>query len=297
MNDAWLAAMQRFDGVWCYESDDDVFTDRVIPRQQAFFEIAYPKADKAGIAFELEWERSERNRLLQYVDAVTVSTEPLAEVVRDFTEAPIHVVPNGIDLEWFASRMARKQRWIEPLTVGWAGGWRGIEDLEPIARAWAALAKRHPDLRFVLFGYVPELFKRLIPLKQLHLIMWGPLSQYPAGVQNIDIMCCAVANDPWNAAKSPIKWFEATAAGATCVVSDFLYGPYVQDGVTGLVAHSDDEWEPLLESLIADARARRALRLQAMTAVQWKHTIQKTLPAWIEAWSAMLARKEGTIAV
>ena len=61
--------------------------------------------------------------------------------------ARAHVVPNGIDIRWFQSCAARRaQRTVPPLTIGWAGGARYAEDLEPIAEAWHNLARRYPDV-------------------------------------------------------------------------------------------------------------------------------------------------------
>ena len=39
-----------------------------------------------------------------------------------------------------------------------------------------------------------------------------------------------------------IKWYEATYAGAACVVSPTLYGPAVTDGDNALLAETTDEW-------------------------------------------------------
>jgi hypothetical protein len=105
-------------------------------------------------------------------------------------------------------------------------------------------------------------------------------------MHNYDIGCCAVWPSVFNTAKTPIKWFEFTLGGVPCVVSPYLYGPVVEDGVTALVADTTDEWEDCLARLIEDADLRRRVARVARRAVVRKHSLQNNLHRWLDAYSA-----------
>lgn len=291
MMDRWIHLVRDAGLVWVYESDDDLFSPEVVPLQAEFFFSLWPDAEHAGVEYELEWERQQRIGILGQVDAIIVSTAPLAAVVRQHTSQPVHVLPNAIDSGWFATRMRRRSRWIPPLTVGWSGGWRGIEDVQPVASAWSAIAERHPDVRFVVYGWDAPIFKSVISPDRLTVIPWGSLSKYPAGLRNIDIACCSVAATDWNRCKSPIKWYEATLAGSACVVSDAVYGEVVLDGVTGLVAQTPADWEYQIVQLIEHANLRRALNVQAREAINWQHDLQRHWSDWADTFQTILATR------
>lgn len=295
MTERWAYLIKDAGLAWCYEADDDLFSREVLKRQADFFFTLWPDAEHAGVEWQLEWELNERIRILSMVDGAIVSSEPLAHVVRQHTDATVTVVPNGIDLDWFKNRMQRKQRWISPLTIGWSGGWRIPQDIEPVAEAWERLAVRYPDIKFVVYGWEAPLFKSLISQGRLTVIPWGPIGKYPAGLRNIDIACCSVSDNEWNLRKTPIKWMEATVAGAACVVSRALYDPFVTAELNALVATTTDEWEYQLSRLVESASLRRMINMQARATVGWRHQIERTLPLWVDAWSDMLVRKDGRL--
>jgi glycosyltransferase involved in cell wall biosynthesis len=105
---------------------------------------------------------------------------------------------------------------------------------------------------------------------------------------NIDIGICSVAPALFNTAKTPIKLWEYTAAGAACVVSPTLYGPYVTDGEDALVAETADEWEIQLARLIEQPDLRRQLRRAQRRRLACDHSLERNWQQWPNAWSRLL---------
>jgi glycosyltransferase involved in cell wall biosynthesis len=236
----------------------------------------------------LEQERLDRIHCLQQCDGVTVTTERLRTIVRQYTDAPVRVVPNAIDVRWFRRVLRGARRLFEPLTIGWAGGNRYTEDLLPVAEAWGRIAERYPEVTFVVQGHVSPVIEEAVPADRLKIIPWLPIEQYPRGLLNIDIGCCAVAPKLFNTAKTPIKVWELTLSGAVCVVSPTLYGPYVADGQDALVAESADEWETALSRLIEDASLRRGLHLAQRRRVAVMHSLDRNWHRWPEAYQEII---------
>jgi glycosyltransferase involved in cell wall biosynthesis len=154
-----------------FEIDDDELTGANIDHLAATQPIS--QADRA----ELERQREALILTLRACDGATVSTDPLADVVRRYTDRPVVTVPNAIDVEWFRNRLAPRAAWAEYLTIGWAGWRRPDADLVPMAEAWARIARRYPDVRFVVAGHQPDvIYRQDIDLDRIIRLPIAPLT-------------------------------------------------------------------------------------------------------------------------
>jgi glycosyltransferase involved in cell wall biosynthesis len=280
----WQRNLEQDSLTWIYEADDDIWSEEIVEHQLRLF----AQAREVGKA-RLEWERQERIRMLRACDGVTVSNDALAFVVRRFTHKPVKVVPNVISVEWFRAMLQGQSRTIAPLTVGWSGGARDGADLEMVAEAWANLARRFPDMRFVVQGDPhARTLRDAVPEDRLVYLPWVGVAEHPATLLNVDIACCSVADNGWNRCKSPNKWAEFSLAGAACVVSNTLYGAVVEDAHTALIAESAAEWEESIARLAQDANLRRTINLGAQRAIEREHSIEQTWWRWMWAWAQLL---------
>lgn len=237
---------------------------------------------------ELERQRQALLWTLASCDGATVSTEPLADVVRRYTDKPVHVVPNAIDVEWFRARLDPTPPWSEHLTIGWTGWRRPDADLAPVAEAWARIARRYPDVRFVVGGHQPDiLYAADIPLDRIIRLPIVGIDEYPK-LHQVTIGCCSVADTPFARCKSPIKAFEYGLAGAAVVGTDLLYGDAIRrDG--GIVVGSDTSWEEALVSLIEHPSERDMLAGTWRFYVARHHSLTGNLHRWASAYSEIAA--------
>ncbi len=275
--DRWHRAGKRL----LYECDDDLFSPFMV-RQQ-----------KAGIAAEMPIEELERQRqdslwTMQQCDGVTVSTQRLASVVRQYTDAPVAVVPNAIDAEWFQAVQRHGTRPVEGLTIGWAGGRRPDADLTAMAVAWGRIARRYPDVTFVLAGAQPPVVWEHVPAPRLKAVPWRNMYEYPLSLVGIDIGCCPLEDRPFNRCKTGIKAYEYALSGAAVVASPTVYGQCIEDGENGLLARDADDWEAHLAFLVehADARAALAAALKADVLEKW--SLRKNYWRWPMSWRRLL---------
>ena len=278
MAEQWFTSLKRAGKFVVYDADDDVFTSAEVHRR---VELNWME----GKTYEqLEAERFERIWAMQQCEGVTVSTQRLATIVRTFTDKPVCVVPNAIDLIWFQGVVRATRRQIPGLTIGWAGGRRHDRDVEQMAAAWGRIARRYPAVRFVVQGWQPAVIKEHVPADRLVILPWMPLETYPAGLAQVDIACASVANTPFNRAKSQIKVYEAAAAGSAVVASPF-YAGLVDNGSSGLIAESVDEWEDGLSHLIDSHATRRMMARRLLRTVEKRHSLAGNLWRWPAAWA------------
>lgn len=278
---AWFDSISAGGKFAVYEADDDVFTSQETHRR-----VDLNWTEGKSLA-QLEEERHERIWAMQQCDGVTVTTQRLATIVRQYTSKPVIVVPNAIDLMWFRKIVNQTRRTISGLTIGWAGGRRHDRDVEQMAEAWGRIARRYPDVTFVVQGHQPEVIREHVPPERLVVLPWMPAERYPSGLRQMDIQCAAIADTPFNRAKSNIKVMEAAAAGAAVVASPTLYGALVENGVSGFIATTADEWESGLAELVERPALRSMMARRLLKTVERQHSLQGQLWRWPAAWATI----------
>jgi glycosyltransferase involved in cell wall biosynthesis len=266
------------------EFDDDVFSPAVNVR---LGQTTMAEADPET----LERKRLDRLAALRSYDGATVSSRRLRSVVEGFVaeHVPVAVVPNAIDTVWWRQALRGARRQVAGLTVGWFGGARLDIDFGPVAEAWGRVAARYPAVTFVVLGYQPPILSEHLPPERILRIPWQPLAQYPQALRQIDISCCVVSPRVFNTAKTPIKVWESTLAGAVCVASPTLYGAVVAHGEDGLLAETVDEWEAALSELIESPALRRRLYRAQRRRTATEHSLQANLWRWPAAWSRIVS--------
>jgi glycosyltransferase involved in cell wall biosynthesis len=265
------------------EVDDDVYSPAIVERAYKTQELERDK----GLE-RLEVERQARIAVLELCDGVTVTSRRLSTIVSTYTDAPVEVVPNAIDTRWFHHTLHGCRRTIPPLTIGWAGGSRYYEDLEPVAEAWHNLARRYSELTFIVQGHMAEVLIDAVPTERCRRLPWLPLEEYPRALLNFDIGCAAVAPKLFNTAKTPIKVWEYAMAGVPAVASPTLYGQVVDDGEDGLLAETVAEWQAQLARLVEDCQLRRRLWHAQRRRVACEHSLEQNWQQWPIAWSRIL---------
>jgi glycosyltransferase involved in cell wall biosynthesis len=265
-----------------FELDDDELSGANVEHMDAIEPLT--SADRA----ELERQRQALLWTLQACDGSTVSVEPLAEVVRRYTDKPVIVVPNAIDVEWFRERLDPNPPWSEYLTIGWTGWKRPDADLAPVAEAWARIAKRYPEVRFVVGGHQPDiLYAADIPLDRIIRLPVVGIDEYPK-LHQTTIGCCSVAPSPFSACKSRIKEYEYALAGAAVVSSEYLYGREIGFSSFSPVG-SVTSWAASLTDLLESRHKRENVAARQRRIVKQQHSLTGNLYRWADAYSEIAA--------
>lgn len=277
----FIGALHRAGLAVIMETDDDLYSPEINRRIQ--------QTTEPDLSLEqLEAKRLDRLAALRLCDGVTVSSPRLATVIRSLFDGPVALVENAMDSRWFRSVVKQARREVPSLTIGWAGGARPDRDLLPMVEAWGRIATARPEVTFVVAGYQPEIITAYVPSERVRRLAWLPISYYPMNLAQIDVACCAVADEPFSRCKTPIKAWESTLAGSAVVATPTLYGRTIEHGIDGLLAETADEWEAALLALVDDAALRRRLRKAQRKRIAEQHALEKNAWRWPAAWAEII---------
>jgi glycosyltransferase involved in cell wall biosynthesis len=254
-----------------YEIDDDVFS---VERTNWQAYGTYSRADvQDAVAHSAEC-----------ADLVTVTTEPLAEVMRAYN-GNVVVLPNYIPA--YACDLPREDR---PLAVGWGGGASHAKDIAMVARDVREFLSRHPQWEMRLMGTD---YRPTIKHERTTFTPWVDITKdAPGFYQAIDWDIGLAPLDPagtFNRKKSHIKALEYAARGIPVLASDVEpYRDFVIDGVTGFLIRYDHDWLKRLEELATDDGLRESMGAAAREHAR-KHTIEGHWQEWAQAYEGVLS--------
>ena len=238
----------------------------------------------AKVVYEVDDDYSGLNRepeegrtclpLAAEVDAITVTTKPLANLMTELSGGkPVYVVPNAIELEWFAETARTAERkFPDHLTIMLAGTKTHERDWVVLQTVIPELQENYPEVRLLVAGYQYEYmddwtFEFMSPVHY---------SQYPAMLAQADILCAPLdPDDQFNRSKSAIKAIEGWCAarkigkkmgGCAMIVTDSVtYRGTVQNRHNGLlVKHTPEAWYEGLSRLIEDTYLRQKLQVEGL---------------------------------
>lgn len=204
---------------------------------------------------------------------------PNTVVPEDYPEFPLLPAPDG------------------EVRILWQGGMSHFIDWYPLREAIAEVMKRYPKAKLVVWGEKFDWITDVIPAAQLEFYQW---TQYPAyklhrGLFRADINLCPLANNPFNACKSPIKWYEGSIWSRPEATLAADVAPYreIKDGETGLLYKNETEFVQKLSKLIEDEQLRLRLGHAAKKWILENRTPQATIPGLFEFYQDCRARTRG----
>lgn len=249
-----------------YEIDDDVFcVDPVNWMAHRVYSKPVPQDSVIHAA--------------QVADLVTVTTEPLADVMRAHNPNVV-VIPNFVPDELLELQRPRRGR----LVVGWAGGASHGADMSMIAGQVRRFLDRHPTAEMHLIGTD---YTRTIR-RPCRFTQWsGDLFAYYRNI-DFDIGLAPLTGTPFDRSKSNIKALELSALGIPVLASDVEpYRDFVIDGVTGYLIRREHEWFKRLRELANDPDMREEMGVKARAhAANW--TISAGWKRWATAYEELL---------
>jgi len=229
----------------------------------------------------------ERN--LAVSDSVTVSTWRLAEVVSEFTSAPVHVIPNAVP-----DHIVRDPAIVSDRVkaIGWQGSPTHDGDWaeDSAARTVVRWLQRNDGVRLQLLGGQPQPLQRAgIALKEVHPGTRDLEVHYSRIRAMFDVSLAPLRRSTFNRSKSDIRLLESAALGVPWVATD--YGPYAVETDAlggamvargGLRCRSSAEWRAALDHMVTSHRDRQAMHESGL---RWarSRTVGAIAPLWERA--------------
>jgi hypothetical protein len=197
-------------------------------------------------------------RVKEYVKAmkacsgIICSTEYLSEQYSKYN-SNVFVAKNSIPAYLYDIEKIPKEN--KKIVLGWAGGAGHLQAFRSWYQELLDVMLGSSQTNFISVGvnyadHVAQHFPgRCISMP------WTSLENYPYSLSAFDISIAPSHDSKYFRSKSDLRWLESSAIGIPTVVNPITY-PEVEDGVTGMVASTPEEFETKLEKLIYDEDLR-----------------------------------------
>lgn len=262
-----------------YELDDDIFAITA-ENWQAFH--LYGKPDV----------RDAIEHSLACADLVTVSTEPLAAVMREFNDN-VAVLPNCIPR--LACELPRESR--DRLRIGWAGGASHGVDIGIVANPVHRFLKRFGSWDLQLNGtdYRQTFADAGVPGDRMHFTRWTQINHDPARYYvglDYDIGLAPIWRTTFTDSKSGLRALEHGARGIPTIASDVpAYQAVIEHGVNGFLVRHEHEWLKYLSILAGDDALREKMGIAAQDMAR-RHLIEDHWTRWRDAYAGLFRSRQ-----
>lgn len=238
---------------------DDLVIDTAYTDQIGYLDTFSPEE-------RLAYDENVRSmgKLLRLCDGAVTTTACLAEELKRFV--PQVYINRNTASEEMVKRSLEAVSSLEKNENGdgnrvrlgyFSGSITHNDDLRMILPVLTRLLKENRSLQLCLTGEVtlPEELRPYVA--QIETRPFADWRELPAMIAGVDINLAPLTDTIFNRAKSEIKWLEAALVKVPTVASGIgAFAEMVENGKTGLLCRSAEEWERALRALIDQPRYR-----------------------------------------
>jgi len=292
MNDSWGFAargcMARKHGVKLVMDIDDALW-RILPDNPAYKIF---KKESEGI--------KAITSICNEVDYLTCTNSYLRNVIVHTTlkrHEQVEIFPNFIDLDLYKHRAKVKDK--HNVVIGHFGSTTHFTSLlnEDFMKGMDKIMRDYPNVVFKTIGaHIPKYKMRWgrryeYGFGSPDLYTWVK-DKYPAVMDEVDFFVTPLVENVYNRCKSAIKWLEISVAKKAGVWQNIRqYNRAVEDGKTGLLARTPDEWHEAMKKLIDNFKLRKTMGRNAFKAVKDGWTIQGNIKPYAEFFKKVMLDK------
>jgi glycosyltransferase involved in cell wall biosynthesis len=192
------------------------------------------------------------------------------------------VLPTVVDTETYVPRSDRAPR--ERPLIGWIGSpstWCNVQPILPVLQQVAAEEK----VRIRVIGPGAQAEADRFP--GLEMVPWNEASEV-SEVQDMDIGIMPLLDLPFQRGKSGYKLIQYMACGIPVVASPIgVNSEIVDDGRTGLLATTKQEWREALIRLIANAALRTRMGRMGRAKIEQSYSLASQAPRLVRLFRSV----------
>jgi glycosyltransferase involved in cell wall biosynthesis len=236
-------------------------------------------------------------RSLALCDRVTVSTEALAREVEDaFPDKQVALCRNRVSeamCEGAKRALAEERPRDRVVRLAYFSGTNTHRrDFAECVSALARILEAYPHVRLVLVGHIDlprELAAYSARVDRHPFMDWRRL---PALYREIDVNLAPLEGDNrFTEAKSELKYLEAALVGVPTVASRVgAFEVAIDEGRTGLLCGSSDEWFDVLRRLVENPDLREAVGRRARRDVLSRYSTRSAAAPLARVWCEQIGR-------
>ncbi len=230
----------------------------------------------------INWER----RLLNCADLVFTGGQSLYEAKRD-RHARVHAFPSSIDWKHFAQARQRPEEPADQASIpGPKLGFYGVLDERFDVDLLGELARRRPDLHFVMLGPVVKITPESLPqAENIHYLGMKSYDELPRYVAHWDAALLLFALNESTRFISPTKTPEYLAAGLPVVSTPIrdVVRPYGEKGLVHIAATADEFIDAIEKALpTRNSSVRQGTVDRFLAGNSWDKTWEKMRGLMVE---------------
>mgnify|MGYP003948814119 CR=1 FL=1 len=212
--------------------------------------------------------------LMKKANHVITCTPHLDNFVRQYTNKTTDI-SSTINTETYKPINAYSND--KTLTLGWSGSHSTSKYVYLLQDVLLELSKKH---KFKLLVIGDASFN--IPGLDVEAIGWEEATEVK-NLQRIDIGLYPLPDEPWVLGKSGLKALQYMALGiptiATAIGANYRV---IEDGVSGTLVKTNEDWMSALENYINNAELRKAHGKAAQIRVEEKYSIRANTPVYLD---------------
>lgn len=205
----------------------------------------------------------------RYADMIVTASSYLFDMYKDgFPEKPVHLMPNGIDEDWFSPVEATDK----DKRIVYMGSLNRKNIIEPLLDSFPKIIARHPDTELLVmgdgkyFGYFKDKCDNLRIGKHVTFTGWLPIEKARGNLKAGDIGYCFMPDDMTTRAASNMKTPQYMMRGVVPFVSRTGDLPEtVDEGQAGYIVENES-MEDIRDTLTFALEDRERKGVKARTA-------------------------------
>ena len=210
------------------------------------------------------------DRVMSQATLVVAGNEYLASRAREAGARRVEILPTVIDLEKYPLNGANRS---EMFTIGWIGTPKTVHYLNEIREALQVVCKER-TARLVTIGAtgfsLPDVPGENKP--------WSDATEVQE-IQKFDVGVMPLVDGPWERGKCGHKLIQYMGCGKPVVASPVgVNSSIVDEGKTGLLASTTEEWVKALNALKQDEGLRLEMGRKGRAKVESRYSLQVTAP-------------------
>jgi len=216
--------------------------------------------------------------MMQAAAHIIAGNEFLAKTAVQYNPC-VTILPTVVDVNVYSPPTTPKHPADSRVWLGWIGIDPNRGDLALIEPVFTALASSHPQ---TVLRVVSDRGLNMITPMPVEFVHWE-LTTSLHELQQFDIGLMPLTDNAWNHGKCAFKLIQYMAVGIPAVASPVgANRMVVQDGKTGYLANTTDEWVNRLSQLIENVALRQEIGKQARTHIVSHYSIEQILPSLVD---------------
>lgn len=258
-----LEQAKKLNKLVIYDVDDLIFDRQELEKKFQTSTTELADRDIAGILTGADLFKA----AMQAADYGIASTSALqAEVAKQVGKKQCFLLPNGLDSNIENLRDGKVVKEEGEVTIFYGSGTKTHDaDFATIAEPLTRVLAENKQVRLVVVGHL-GLPDSMQPLKeQIQQLPLLDFQMFLHCLKHADIAIAPLEPGKFADCKSEIKWLEAANFAVPCVVAKTAcYEDVIEQGKTGLIAATEQEWFEALSKLVTDASYRQKIGQAAL---------------------------------